>query len=432
MPEGYFVGENLNINVYAVFVMFFCAICVLIADRIWAKFGKDDVVVETVEFYPPEEYNSAEIGYIYNGSADTKSIVSLLVYLADKGYLKIEETEEEGIFSKKKGFKITKIKEYDGKNEYEKLFFKGLFKFKTKELNTAKAREIIKEAKRNGEKISFAEALDLASTEKIGRVSVTASDLYDNFYTTINKIKTKLETKENKNKIFESASSGKGKWLILMIIAIYILITVKPIMEYGESEAFLFTLIFPMIGFAIFFAVILGILKIPKLFAFTHGLMFGGVPWAVLVLPALLEEPIYLVMNILGLVCMAVIMVFIKLMPKRTKYGNEMLGKIRGFKNFLEIAEKEQLEELVTENPEYFYHILPYTYALGISDVWMQQFETIAMQAPSWYYGYTTFNPHDFNRFLNSTMSSAQSAMVSSPSGSSGGSSGGFSSRWRW
>ena len=35
----------------------------------------------------------------------------------------IEETEEKMLFSKSKGFRITKLKEYDGNNYCEKLYF---------------------------------------------------------------------------------------------------------------------------------------------------------------------------------------------------------------------------------------------------------------------------------------------------------------------
>ena len=114
-------------------------------------------------------------------------------------------------------------------------------------------------------------------------------------------------------------------------------------------------------------------------------------------------------------------------MPKRTKYGNEMLGKLRGFKNFLETAEKEKIEAMVMENPTYFYDILPFTYVLGVSDKWIKKFESIALQAPSWYDSNNAFDVVSFGNFMDSTMSSAQSAMSSSPSSSSsgGGSSGG-------
>ena len=246
LPEDYFVGASSNIDMFSIFVIILCVIFVLIADILWAKYGKDEQVVETVEFYPPEGYNSAEVGFLYNGSADTKGIISLLIYLANQGYLKIEEIEEKGLFSKSKGFRITKIKDYTGDNECERIFFDGLFKSsRARTINMSRAKEIMQEAKEQGEKISFQDALEMSADNYDNKNSVTALDLYDNFYTTLNRIKSKMNSKENKNKIFESSASGKGKYLILMIIAIFILITVKPVIEYGEAGTLLFALLFP-------------------------------------------------------------------------------------------------------------------------------------------------------------------------------------------
>ena len=117
----------------------------------------------------------------------------------------------------------------------------------------------------------------------------------------------------------------------------------------------------------------------------------------------------------------------LKYLPKRTHYGNEILGKLRGFKNFLETAEKDKLETMVMQNPTYFYDILPYTYVLGVSDKWIKKFESISLQAPSWYEGTDTFDIVSFGSFINSAMSSAESAMSSNPASESGGSSGGSS-----
>ena len=155
------------------------------------------------------------------------------------------------------------------------------------------------------------------------------------------------------------------------------------------------------------------------------GFMFGGMPWGSIVLPVLIQNPMYMLMYVIGFICMVVIMLFVKIMPKRTPYGNEILGKLRGFKRFLETAEKTQLESLVAQNPEYFYNILPYTYALGVSDVWISQFETIAIQAPNWYDSRDGFDIHTFETFMTTTMSSASTAMSSSPSSDSGGGSSG-------
>ena len=45
------------------------------------------------------------------------------------------------------------------------------------------------------------------------------------------------------------------------------------------------------------------------------------------------------------------------------------------FRNYLITAEKNELEALVLDDPDYFYNILPYTYALGISEKWINNFE---------------------------------------------------------
>ena len=167
--------------------------------------------------------------------------------------------------------------------------------------------------------------------------------------------------------------------------------------------------------------------EVGKAFSIIFGGIFGGMPFALIVLPVLKESPICLIGYIFGIICIIGISICAVHLPKRTSYGNEMLGKLKGFKNFLETAEKEKLEAMVMEDPTYFYNILPYTYVFGISDKWIKKFETIALQAPTWYEGTDNFNMTSFSNFMDSTMSSATSAMSSSPSDSSGSSGGGSS-----
>ena len=82
-----------------------------------------------MEFYPPKGFNSAEIGFLYKGFASYKDIISLSIYLANKGYIEIIETEEKSLF-KSKNFIIRKLKDYDGDNEIEEIFLEGLFEEK--------------------------------------------------------------------------------------------------------------------------------------------------------------------------------------------------------------------------------------------------------------------------------------------------------------
>lgn len=170
---------------------------------------------------------------------------------------------------------------------------------------------------------------------------------------------------------------------------------------------------------------LIGTIKLPRLFAILWGAIFGGYPFIAIVLPSLDQDIMYLVAYIIGIISVVVLILFIKLMSKRNKFGNEILGKIMGFRHFLEIAQKPQLEALVNENPEYFYNILPYTYALGVSKVWMSKFETIAIKAPDWYVGYSEFNMHDFNDFMDNTMQKIENDISASGGSSSGGSSSG-------
>ncbi|MEI6578773.1 MAG: hypothetical protein WCN92_04840, partial [Eubacteriales bacterium] len=257
---------------------------------------------------------------------------------------------------------------------------------------------------------------------------VTSADLKNSFYTTLNAIVQNLNKKENRQTIFEKSSLGKGFFIGILILITYVVITLKPVIEYGGTSSLLFALLFPGIGFTVLFAMVFGKTKIQlKIFGLIWGLGFGGAPWAGLVLPALLADPMYLAAYVLGLACVLIMVIMFKLMPKRSVYGNELLGKIKGFKNFLEEAEKPKLEQLVMEDPKYFYNILPYTYVLGVSDKWIKKFEVIALQAPDWYAGNTMFNAMAFGAFMNSTMATASTAMSSSPSSSGGGSGGGSS-----
>ncbi len=407
LPEGYFVNASSNFDLYMICALVLPIVFLIISFLLWKKFGHDDQVVETVEFYPPQGLNSAEVGFMYHGTATSEGVVSLLIYLANKGYLKINEIENQGIFGKIKTFEIEKIKEYDGLNEDEKTFFDGLF---TPKLNL------------------------FGKTEPQKNI-VTESDLTNNFYTVTNRIISNINRKENKEKIFEKSSINKYIYIFLMILISLGLITARPVLEYSDFSTLIAAMILPAFSGAFLVSSISGQgieingkLKkgfISILVSLIFFVIMGVIPWMIFVYPALSLDPLYIIIYFIGYICILGIMFFGSIMSKRTAYGNQMLGKLKGFRNFLETAEKDRLESLVMNDPSYFYNILPYTYVLGVSEKWIEKFETIAIQPPSWYSGSTTFNMHSFGTFMNSTMQSAQSSMTSSPSSSSGGGSSG-------
>jgi uncharacterized membrane protein len=398
LPDNYFVGAHDNKTDYYI-IIGICLFIVFIAFVLWLLFGRDKPVIETVEFYPPGGYNSAELAFLYKGETDDKAIVSLLIYLASKGYLKIEEIENKALFASTKDFIIYKLKEYDGTNEIEKLFFNGLFRT---------------------------------------RSAVTSSDLTNRFYITVNRIKKLLNKKENKTKIFDKKSLSLKKLIIPMMLIIFVLITAKSFYDAGMLSELPVALIFPGIGFSLMISILTSSGPIStKIFIVIWGLLFGGIPTFLIILPVIFSNSISAITYLIGILCIIVLYVFRKIILKRTPFGLEILGKIKGFKRFLETAEKDQLEAMVEKEPEYFYNILPYTYALGVSDKWVEQFENIAVEPPSWYYSSTAFSVHSFGTFMTSVNTSMTSRPSSSSSGGSsgggfsgGGSGGGGGSSW--
>lgn len=120
-------------------------------------------------------------------------------------------------------------------------------------------------------------------------------------------------------------------------------------------------------------------------------------------------------------------------MNARTKESAKRLGKILGFKQFIETAELARLKALVGDNPSYFYNILPYAYVLGLSDDWIKKFEHINIEPADWYispYG-DMFNMMIYMNIMDSIDHSIgdiiddQISESSSDYGSSGGFGGG-------
>lgn len=62
----------------------------------------------------------------------------------------------------------------------------------------------------------------------------------------------------------------------------------------------------------------------------------------------------------------------------------EQLNQILGFRNFILYAEKDRLEAMIKDDPEFYYKILPYAQVMGVSDVWEDKFKDLTVQPPAW------------------------------------------------
>lgn len=403
LDDNYFVGDSDNNTVYLIIMYVLPVLFLIISIYLWYKYGKDDEVIETIEFNPPDNLNSLEIAYYYKGKASNEDVISLLVYLASKGYLKIEEIASKSIL-KDKNFKITKLKEYAGKNELEKEFMEGLFKQGKEDEN--------------------------------GNCVVSKDDLDEDFYQVIVKVLQKIDNQKEKDKIFTKESQRNGI-IVLIFILLALISLLAPILLYMNLS--LFMLLFALVGCGMLFVmrnVIVNQFKISKLYNMIPSIIavsFMFIPIFIIAFD-LKYVPYFILPLIIGIICVIGMIICLKYMDKRTKEGNRLLGKIEGFKRFLETAEKDKLETLVEENPTYFYDILPYAYVLGVSNKWIKNFESITLVEPEWYSGVGPFEIYNFNMFLNLVLrdsvaipAAANLKKVTSNGGSGGFSGGGFS-----
>ena len=121
LPEGYFKFNALAYYFKHILMISIPLIALIVVIVLWAKFGKDKKIIDVVEFYPPENMNSARCAFWYKGSVMPKDTIGLLIELANEGYLDIGENASKYVL-------ITKVKPYDGNDSDKRIFFNGLFK----------------------------------------------------------------------------------------------------------------------------------------------------------------------------------------------------------------------------------------------------------------------------------------------------------------
>ena len=377
VPRGYFNVERTWIDNLLEYIEYGAILIILLltgfAYITWFVYGKDEHVTPVVNFNPPENMNSADAELFYRGMATDKSLVSLIFYLANKGYLKITQTES----FLGTDFIIEKLKEYDGKNKIENAFFKTLL-YKNK---------VTKD--------------ELAN-------SVTFSNKCQKIVAEINK---------DRKKVFEIQSiSGGLKFKMGMLMMGILFLTLLCMFNFNIISVLScsFPLLFVVIAITVLTCV--G----PEQFIILWASLVGGMP---LIMIFAMSGFNFSPSVITGLVCLIITGICFYQLPKRSRYGNQVFGQLLGFKKFIEVAEKPRLMAMLNENPSYFYDVLPFAYVLDVSDKWIKQFEGI-VQNPDWYTG-SAISIHSFNAFSTSMISSGCSSSSHSSSSGGGGHSGG-------
>ncbi len=158
-----------------------------------------------------------------------------------------------------------------------------------------------------------------------------------------------------------------------------------------------------------------------------------SVAWAVL---AFMISPSPTIPIIFCVLLTLLVILFAWLIKAPTVEGRALMDEIEGFKMYVNVAEKQQLDLLHEPNMtiERFEKLLPYAIALGIENQWGRKFENAMAKSlqeaksyrPAWYAGAgaMAFSPRQFSSTLGSSFTSAISS-ASTPPGSKSGSGGG-------
>jgi hypothetical protein len=138
-------------------------------------------------------------------------------------------------------------------------------------------------------------------------------------------------------------------------------------------------------------------------------------------------------------VMLFVVIVFAIIMRRPTGLGRRLLDEVGGFREYLDIAEKDEmnLRNPPDKTPELFEEYLPFALAMGVEQQWAERFAEVFARlrkpdgsdySPSWYSGsWNNFDMSSNTANISDGLGSAISSSVSPPGSSSGSGGGGFS-----
>ena len=372
LPDGYFVNGSNNYGMASLILCTLCILFALISFILWVKNGKDlDKVPETVEFYPPENLDAAEIGYLYKRDTGRKLSIALIVELASKGFIKIIESDD------KKTQTIVKSNSTDI-NKYIKREIKIVklkeYKFRLFDIHYTAAK-IMKDFFPDN-------ATENIVTSDFDSFYENSRYLVDNGYIRIENDSINQYSQEQINSIKKELSLNEFKD--------------KPKMSSNEkivydrlfedsdetilSENHSFYRVFSEIGENVrnkFDDKINDLTSYKYMVITSLGFLICTILWGLAYCNFEDLNPKLNIIYIIAFISNIIIFVFAILMKRKNSYGEQIKSKINGFKNYIELSKKDQIEMLVEQNPNYFYDILPYAYVLDISKKWVKKFENI-------------------------------------------------------
>lgn len=331
--QGYF-NVPYNYTTDAIFLVIALILLVIGIIVVWRN-RKKNRVIEVVEFSAPDGITPTEAGFLIDGCVQNKDLTALIVYWASKGYLKIEEKDKDVV--------LTKLKDLpENATTHEKKFFAGIFASEQKEVLVSSLGNTTAVAG-NSAKVQVESRFKQFFVDNMKILSFVAVLVYIAIMAFA--VKLGLQTNSELNIFYKFLFA----WSMLIGVLCY------AIYDKNKGNLSKVKKVLCLIFFTLFY--IAGFVGYNFFFQYFPYDPFG--------------TRFILSLSLL-LTCIG-----FSLVEKYTKEGALMLGRVRGLRKYILLTEKKKMEMQVEENPKLFYDILPYAYALGVSDVYMEKFEDI-------------------------------------------------------
>lgn len=279
----------------------------------------------------PNGITSLDAGFLLKGYVSSKDVLSLLLYLSSKGYIMLDDLEDEQELSSSASFKIVKLKDYDDDNSYERKFMDKLF---------------------------------------ISSNTVSMLNLSDYFYNKVDEIKRDATLEYSKKIVDNDIRKYKILYVILFFLT-YLFITVhlfatnfnydflyNDIAFYIPFELMVYIFIFLLLKGGLYSLKNVSTKKSLKaiIFAIIAYIILGNVITTFLLIR--LKEYGYVTVTftyLFGKIVMLILLICYMIFYKRNDYGIDMYKRVVGYKNYL------------TNNTiNDFYDKISYFYVLGV------------------------------------------------------------------
>jgi uncharacterized membrane protein YgcG len=366
---------------------------------VWRSVGRDPRAGVIIPMYfPPDGYSPASLRFIRRMGYDNQGFAVAIVNLAVKGALRISEND--------RVFTLQKLKDVVDLAPGEAAIMSKLF---------------------------------------AGRESITLKQTHHRVISSAIKAQTASLQNDYEKKYFVANSGWVIPGVAITVLSLVASAVMSPHPEGGVASVFMLVwLAIWSIGvFVLAKQVISAWRNATSALSVVGAVMitgfalpfFGGELFGLFALGALTSIPVAVVF----IVAAGANYLFYELLKAPTLAGRRLLDKVEGFRLYLDVAEKDELNlrNPPQRTPELFERYLPFALALDVEQRWAEKFAAVLERAgqrpesyqPGWYSGRSLARGglQGFTASLGGALSNAVSSSSTAPGSSSGGGGGGSS-----